>query len=59
MNEIHLIARVAQGLPTRVLRAAWAALTTGSRAIPFGDNEALFRELAARVAASKRRTRDL
>jgi hypothetical protein len=27
MNEIHLIARVAQGLPAGVIRAAWAALT--------------------------------
>jgi len=42
-----------------VLRAAWAALTTGSRTIPFGDNGALFRELAAHIAASNRRTRDL
>jgi hypothetical protein len=38
------------------LKAAWAALTTGSRAIPFGDNGTLFRELAARIAASNRRT---
>jgi len=50
MNEIHLIARLAQGL-----RTAWAALATGSRTIPFGDNGALLRELAERVAASKRR----
>jgi len=54
MNEIHLTARLAQGLPTGIFRAAWAALAAGSRAIPFGDNGALLRELAARVAASKR-----
>ena len=33
-----------------VLKAAWAALTIGSRAIPLGDNGELFRELAARIA---------
>jgi hypothetical protein len=53
MNEIHLIARLAQGLTTGIIRA-WAALAAGSRTIPFGDNGALLRELAARVAASKR-----
>jgi hypothetical protein len=42
-----------------VLQQAWAALTTGSRALPFGDNGDLFRELAARIAASKSRTRGL
>jgi hypothetical protein len=43
-------ARAAAG----VFRAAWAALTTGSRTIPFGDNGVLLRDLAARIAASKR-----
>jgi hypothetical protein len=38
------------------LKAAWAALTTGSRAIPLGDNGDLYRELAARLAASRSRT---
>jgi hypothetical protein len=42
-----------------VLKQAWAALTTGSRTLPFGDNAELFRELAARIAASKSRTRGL
>jgi hypothetical protein len=42
-----------------VLRAAWAALTIGSRTIPFGDNGTLLRELAARVAASNRPARGL
>jgi hypothetical protein len=27
MNEFHVIARLAQGLPADVIRAAWAALT--------------------------------
>jgi hypothetical protein len=39
-----------------ILKAAWAALTTGSRTIPFGDNGALFRDLAAQIAASRRRS---
>jgi hypothetical protein len=38
-----------------VLKSAWAALTTGSRAIPLGDNSTLIRDLAARIAASNRR----
>jgi hypothetical protein len=38
-----------------ILKAAWAALSAGSRAIPLGDNSALFRDLAARIAASNRR----
>jgi hypothetical protein len=38
------------------LQMLWAALTTGSRTIPFGDNGDLFRELAARIAASRSRT---
>jgi hypothetical protein len=38
-----------------VFRAAWAALTAGSRAIPFGDNGVLLRDLAARIAASNNR----
>jgi hypothetical protein len=38
-----------------VLKAAWAALVTGSRTIPFGDNGNLFRDLAAQIAASRRR----
>jgi hypothetical protein len=38
-----------------VFRAAWAALTAGSRAVPFGDNGALLRDLAARIAASNNR----
>ena len=38
-----------------LFRAAWAALTAGSRAIPFGDNGALLRDLAARIAASNNR----
>jgi hypothetical protein len=42
-----------------VLKQAWAALTTGSRILPFGDNAELFRELAARIAASKSRSRGL
>jgi hypothetical protein len=42
-----------------VFRAAWAALKTGSRTIPFGDNGALLRDLASRIAASNRRTRGL
>jgi hypothetical protein len=42
-----------------VLRAAWAALTIGSRTIPFGDNGTLLRELAARIAASNHRARGL
>jgi hypothetical protein len=42
-----------------VLEQAWAALTTGSRTLPFGDNAELFRELAARIAASRSRTRGL
>ena len=37
------------------LTAAWAALVTGSRTIPFGDNGNLFRDLAAQIAASRRR----
>lgn len=37
------------------MRGAWAALTAGSRAIPLGDNGALFRELAGRIAAPDRR----
>jgi hypothetical protein len=47
------------GRAAGVFRAAWAALMTGSRTIPFGDNGALLRELAARIAASNRRTRGL
>ncbi len=39
----------------RALEAAWAALSAGSRAIPLGDNGALYRELAARAAAANRR----
>jgi hypothetical protein len=39
-----------------VLKAAWAALVTGSRTIPFGDNGHLFRDLAAQIAASRRRS---
>jgi len=54
---VHAAANAARA--AGVLKAAWAALTTGSRTIPFGDNEALFRELAARIAASNRRTRGL
>lgn len=42
-----------------VFKQAWAALTTGSRTLPFGDNGELFRELAARIAASRSRTRGL
>ena len=42
-----------------VFRAAWAALTTGSRTIPFGDNGALLRDLASRIAASNSRARGL
>jgi hypothetical protein len=34
--------------------AAWAALKTGSRSIPFGDNGDLYRELAAHLAAGRR-----
>jgi hypothetical protein len=37
-------------------RAAWAALETGSRSIPFGDNGELYRELAAHLAAGRRGT---
>ena len=44
---------------TGVFRAAWAALMIGSRTIPFGDNRALLRDLASRIAASNRRARDL
>jgi hypothetical protein len=39
-----------------VLKTAWAALMTGSRTIPFGDNGDLFRDLAAQIAASRRRS---
>jgi hypothetical protein len=39
-----------------LLKTAWAALTTGSRTIPFGDNGDLFRDLAAQIAASRRRS---
>jgi hypothetical protein len=39
----------------RVVKTAWAALMTGSRTIPFGDNGDLFRDLAAQIAASRRR----
>jgi hypothetical protein len=39
-----------------VLKTAWAALMTGSRTIPFGDNGNLFRDLAAQIAASRRRS---
>jgi hypothetical protein len=39
-----------------ILKTAWAALTTGSRTIPFGDNGDLFRDLAAQIAASRRRS---
>ena len=43
--------RAARTLDT--LRAAWAALMTGSQTIPFGDNGGLYRELAAHIAASR------
>jgi hypothetical protein len=60
MSQIHLVARLAQGLVAVTiafavgLKSAWAALTAGSRAIPFGDNSTLIRDLAARIAASNR-----
>jgi hypothetical protein len=38
------------------LKTAWEALMTGSRTIPFGDNGDLFRDLAAQIAASRRRS---
>ena len=47
MNESPIIARVARAL--HALRSAFAAMVAGSRAIPLGDNGALFRELAARI----------
>jgi len=37
------------------LKAAWAALVAGSQTIPLGDNGSLFRDLAAQIAASRRR----
>jgi len=39
----------------RSLEGAWAALVAGSRAIPLGDNGAVIGELAAHLAAPKRR----
>jgi hypothetical protein len=36
------------------IKSAWAALTAGSRTIPFGDNSALFHDLAARIAVLRR-----
>ena len=36
----------------RAVEAAWAALSAGSRAVLLGDNGALYRELAARIAAA-------
>jgi hypothetical protein len=39
-----------------LLKTAWAALMAGSRTIPFGDNGELFRDLAAQIAASRRRS---
>jgi hypothetical protein len=56
-RALHAAAIAARG--TGVLKQAWAALTIGSRSLPFGDNAELFRELAARIAASKSRTRGL
>jgi hypothetical protein len=44
------------GVAGRVFKTAWAALMTGSRAVPFGDNGDLFRDLAAQIAASRRRS---
>lgn len=40
----------------RTLKGAWAALTTGSRAIPLGDNGRLYQELAARIKGCNRRS---
>ena len=66
MNEIYIIARVAQALVTvsivarravDVLSLAFAALVAGSRTIPLGDNGALLRELAARTGRSGPRAR--
>jgi len=54
---VHAAANAAR--TAGVLKAAWAALTTGSRTIPFGDNGAVLRDLASRIAASNRRTRGL
>ena len=54
---VHVAANAARA--AGVLKAAWAALTTGSRTIPFGDNGAVLRDLASRIAASNRRTRGL
>jgi hypothetical protein len=36
------------------IKSAWAALTAGSRTIPFGDNSALFHDLAVEIAALRR-----
>jgi hypothetical protein len=36
MNEFHVIARLAQGLPAGVIRAAWAALTLRLRSAALG-----------------------
>jgi hypothetical protein len=44
------------GRAALVVKTAWAALTAGSRTIPFGDNGDLFRDLAAHIAASRRRS---
>jgi hypothetical protein len=44
------------GRAAGALKMAWAALMTGSRTIPFGDNGDLFRDLAAQIAASRRRS---
>lgn len=65
MNEFAVAARNAQelirtllidGAPRayRVVSAAFAALTAGSRAIPLGDNGELLRNLAVRSGEAAR-----
>jgi hypothetical protein len=38
-----------------IFKTAVAALAAGTRTIPFGDNGELYRQLAAQIAASRRR----
>lgn len=47
-----------EGQARRVLFTAFAAMFAGSRAVPLGDNGALFRDLAARIGRPGRATPD-
>lgn len=52
MNDLHSIARAVYERTAGVrhtLSLAFAALVTGSRSIPLGDNGSLLRELALRA----------